>query len=98
MIGCFKLIFELNLLIERLVLVRRSGVKVGIVEIVLIEVIEFIGGVAIVQSLILVTTVDIDHETVRPISAFIATVTSINLNILNRRLLNVIFTGSLVLL
>jgi hypothetical protein len=85
------------LLIERLVLVRGSGVEVGIAEIVLIEVIEFIG-VAIVQSLILVTTVDIDHETVRPISAFIATVTSIDLNILNRRLLNVILTGSLVLL
>lgn len=84
--------------VERLVLVRGSGVEVGIVEIVLIEVIEFIGGVAIVQSLILVTTVDIDHETVRPISAFIATVAAIDLNILNRRLLNAIFTGSLVLL
>ncbi len=34
--------------VERLVLVRGSGVEVGIVEIVLIEVIEFIGGVAIV--------------------------------------------------
>ncbi len=84
--------------VERLVLVRGSGVEVGIVEIVLIEIIEFIGGVAIVQSLILVTTFDIDHETVRPISAFIATDAAIELNILNRRLLNAIFTGSLVLL
>jgi hypothetical protein len=86
------------LFVERLVLVRGSGVKVGIVEIVLIEVIELIGGVAIVQPLILVSTVDIDHETVRPISAFVTTVTSIDLNILHRRLLNVIFTGILVLL